>query len=396
MQALEKAALEDPFLADAIEGIEESRKHTVSFESGIADLRTKLKERISQRKRKTGILFQLSKWQVAASLLFVIGLAVFMVTYINKKPGVSQTIPRPDTVTASFNKPPQENTNRVDSIKPDEQIVASVKPLKTAKISAYKKEKTFSQKADESSSGQNTGKSSATASSDVVADTLQETEKSEVLAKKDITAPLAATSKKDIRDEGYFGIDIKPVGGPSGNYIKGVVIDDKGKPIPFAQVNVKGTNRHVFTDTAGFFKLYMKEPRLAALVFVQPAGYESVSAELKPDSNITNTIQTRPSSVVLNKAVLLKYNKPPSIIGWDEFYSYIDSNKKINTMDSLLKGEEVISFLLHPDGKLSSLKIEKSISKAHDAEILRLIRMAPALKSQEKKKQRCQLLIQFK
>src|SRR5712671_499076 len=53
MQALEKAALEDPFLADAIEGIEESRNHAVSFETGIADLKTKLTERISQKKRKT-------------------------------------------------------------------------------------------------------------------------------------------------------------------------------------------------------------------------------------------------------------------------------------------------------------------------------------------------------
>ena len=396
MQSLEKAALEDPFLADAIEGYEESRKHAVSFESGIADLRSKLKERIRQRKRKTGILFQLSKWQVAASLIVVIGLAVFTVTYVNKKPGISQTTPRPEPSITTSKKPPQENINRDDSIKPNEHIIASVKPLKKEKISADKKEKKSSEKTGESSSEQNASRSSASVSAKAFTDTTQEAERSEVLAKKDVTMPLAAASKNEDRVEGYSGIDVKRIGSPSGNYIKGVVIDDKGMPIPFADVNLKGTNRHVFTDTAGFFKLYMKDPRLAALVYVQPAGYESVSAELKPDSNITNTIQTRPSSTVHNKTVLLQYKKPPSIIGWDEFYSYIDSNKKINTTDSLLKGEEVITFILHPDGKLSSFKIEKSVSKAHDAEILRLVRMAPALKSREKKKQRCQLLIQFK
>jgi hypothetical protein len=42
MQALEKAALEDPFLADAMEGFEESRKHAISFEAGIAYLKTRL------------------------------------------------------------------------------------------------------------------------------------------------------------------------------------------------------------------------------------------------------------------------------------------------------------------------------------------------------------------
>ena len=396
MQALEKAALEDPFLADAIEGFEESRKHAVSFESGIADLRTKLKERIRQRKRKTGILFQLSKWQVAASLVVVMGLAVFTVTYVNKKPGISQTTPRPEPPITTTKKPPQENIKKNDSIKPDEHTIASVKPVKAEKISANKKEKASSQKAGESSAGQNAGNSSASVSSKVVADTLQDIEKSEVLAKKDISAPLAVTSNKNFREEGFSNIDIKSARNLSGYYIKGVVTDKKGMPIPFTEVKLKGTNRRVYTDTAGFFKLYMKDPRLASLVFVPRSGYESVSAELKPDSNITNTIQMGPSLAILNREVLLKYNEPPSITGWDAFYNYIDSNKKINTVDSLLKGEEVISFLLHPDGKLSSFKVEKSVSKSHDAEILRLIRIAPALKSQEKKKQRCQILIRFK
>jgi hypothetical protein len=395
MQALEKAALEDPFLADAMEGFEESLKHAVSFESGTADLRTQLTERISPGKRKTGILIQLSKWQVAASFLVVIGLSVFMVTYINKKAVTSNITSRPDTSTVSLNKPPQVNIKSSDSIKPDEHIIASAKPLKTEKISDYEKGKALSAKEDESSSGQKTGKSSANVPSAVFTDTAQEPEKLEVPAKKDISAVLS-DSKQGLRTEGYSRTDIKPVAVLSGNYIKGVVIDDKGMPIPFTEVNLKGTNRHVFTDTAGFFKLYMKDPRLAALVFVQPTGYESVSAELKPDSNVTNTIQMRPSSVVLNRAVLLKYKKPASVIGWDAFFNYIDSNKKINTTDSILKGEEVISFLLYPDGKISSFKIEKSVSRAHDAEILHLIQTAPALKSQDKKKKKFRVQILFK
>ncbi|HEY2348324.1 MAG TPA: carboxypeptidase-like regulatory domain-containing protein [Puia sp.] len=404
MQALEKEALEDPFLADAIEGFEESRKHSVSFETGIADLKTKLEKRIIQRKRKTGILLRFSTWQVAASFLIIIGLGIFMVTYINKKPGISNSNAQPDTTSASLNHLPEENIKRDDSLKQDDQIIASAKPLKKEKFSEYKKVKTFIRKTEESSSDQKTGKSAATVPSEVFTDTTHETEKSEDLAKKEITAPPAAASKTDSRNEEnsginnkpIAGINIEPIAGPSGNYIKGVVTDDRGRPIPFTEVNLKGTNRRVFTDTAGFFKLYMKDPRLAAIIFVQPSGFESVSAELKPDSNITNTIQMHPSSVVLNRVTLLKYNKPASITGWNAFYSFIDSNKKINTADSLLKGEEIISFLLHPDGKLSSFKVEKSVSPAHDAEILRLLQMAPALKSQEKKKKRFQLEIYFK
>jgi cytoskeletal protein RodZ len=403
MQALEKAALEDPFLADAIEGFEESRKHAVSFESGIADLKVKLSERIGERKRKTGIWIQLSKWQVAASLILIIGLAVFMVTYVNKKPGISQTIPVPDSTTVAIKKPTEENPRKSDSMTFNEQAIVSAKSPNEGKDLTFKKAKTTTKKetgehafSDESSSARNAGNALATVPSKVVADTLQKTEKFEVLAKKDVTTPLAATSNKNIMEEGFSENDIRQMRNLSGNYIKGIVTNEKGLPIPFAEVNLKGTNRRVYTDTAGFFKLYMKDPRLAALVFVQPSGSESVSAELKPDSNVTNTIQMGPSTAVLNRAILLKYDRPPSIVGWDAFYSFIDSNKKINNADSLLKGEEVISFMLHPDGKLSSFKVKTSISPAHDAEILRLIPMAPALKSREKKKQKCQLHIWFK
>ena len=235
----------------------------------------------------------------------------------------------------------------------------------------------------------------ATVRSEVVTDTSRETAKFEMSAKKDVTVPLAGTVQ-GLEVEEYSGTDTKNIGSPSRNYIKGIVTDDKGKPIPFAEVNLKGTNRRVYTDTAGFFKLYMKDPRLAALVFVPRSGYESVSAELKPDSNITNTIQMGPSVAVLNRAVLLKYSEPPSITGWDAFYNYIDSNKKINTKDSVMKGEEVISFTLYYDGRLSPFRIEESVSSSHDKEIIRLIRIAPALKLREKKKIRCVLKIQFK
>ena len=218
-----------------LKDIEESRKHAVSFESGIADLRTKLTERIRQRKRKAHILFQLSKWQVAASLIVVIGLAVFMVTYVSKKPGISQTTPRPEPPITTSKKPPQENITRDDSIKSDEHIIASVKPLKAGKISADKKEKTSSQQAGESSSDQNTGRSSASVSAKTFTDTTQEAERSEVLAKKDVTMPLAAASKNEDRVDGYSGVDVKRIGSPSGNYIRGVVIDDKGNPHTFCR-----------------------------------------------------------------------------------------------------------------------------------------------------------------
>ncbi len=396
MQALEKAALEDPFLADAIEGIEESRKHAVSFESGVADLRTKLKERISQKKRKSGILFQLSKWPVAASFMVVIGLAVFMVTYVNKKQKVSQTAPLSDSSSVTLNKSSQENSVE-DSVKRDEPVIASVKSRDIRKNIAARKDSTSSVKANESQSDKKTGNYLAADSSGFFSDTIHNAEKFETLARRDVTPPVAASAKQGFYEERNPGMVSNPTETPSGNnIIRGHVINDQGKPVPYAKVNIRGSNKHVFTDTAGFFKLYMKDPRLAALVFVQPAGYESASVELIPDSNITHTIQLHSSATDADLKTLPDEKISPFVTGWDAFYHFIDSNKKINTKDSLMKGEEVVSFTLYSDGKLSPIRIEESLSAAHDKEILRLILLAPALKLQEKKRIRCVLHIQFK
>src|ERR1700676_5204601 len=76
MQALENAALEDPFLSDAIEGIEESRNHAIPFESGVADLQKRLTQRIREKNRKSAIMQLFSKWKIAAAVIFLLGIAI--------------------------------------------------------------------------------------------------------------------------------------------------------------------------------------------------------------------------------------------------------------------------------------------------------------------------------
>jgi hypothetical protein len=83
MLAMEKAALEDPFLADAIEGYEESRKHPVSFESGVEAIQKKLAMRIRSSNRQTRMVWMFSHWKVAASVLFLLGITLFTVVMVS-------------------------------------------------------------------------------------------------------------------------------------------------------------------------------------------------------------------------------------------------------------------------------------------------------------------------
>jgi hypothetical protein len=425
MQALEKAALEDPFLADAIEGYEESRKHTVSFESGLADLEKRLTARTGGNERKTGLIILFSKWKIAASVLFILGITIFTYTFINRKnkadlatrtkkdrssevPASSSAKVSTDTVAITSSQKPSVNGNT------DTEGNGSIAESDEDKLNHRKKASQGTERKDLASSEKKKEKPSPVSLSGESADKDSEvTGYSKSSKKVEPPSPLPKAVSVQL-DGKASSVATRQDKTPSENFIKGVVVDNKGKPIPFAAVKFKGSGNGTFTDTGGLFKLYMKNPSITAeLEFIHP-GYERATAELIPDSTFTNKVQLHEIESSLSEVTVTektdvarsrkspdafyeskKRDKPSTVLGWEDFSNYINKNKKIVTADSLLKGEEIISFMLYPDGKLSSFKIEKSISPSHDSEILRLIGSAPALKLQNGKKQRLSISISF-
>ena len=81
--AMEKAALEDPFLADAMEGYETpagSRPAVIAAD--ITDLEKRLAERVAEKKKAAVIPF--GWWKIAAILVIVAG-AGWLYTAVNNK-----------------------------------------------------------------------------------------------------------------------------------------------------------------------------------------------------------------------------------------------------------------------------------------------------------------------
>jgi hypothetical protein len=167
----------------------------------------------------------------------------------------------------------------------------------------------------------------------------------------------------------------------------------------------------VSTDTGGYFKLYLKKSDSARQITVQSAGFYATSARLNTDSSNLNRIQMQPSAASLNEVVISGYassdeeseykekksftektasnkNVQP-VSGWKTFYDYMNADKKMATADSLLKGEETVSFEVNSKGELSSFKIINSVSPAHDEKMIRLIKAGPAWKIKKGKKQIC-------
>jgi hypothetical protein len=406
MQALEKAALEDPFLADAIEGLEESRKHSVSFESSLADLQKRLSDRIHRKKKDAGVFVLFSKWQTAAAIVLVLGLAVYSITYLNDKtrpadiaisskkdsrPDSAGSLPEKivsDTSATSIRRTENDNRSAAKRIqkkvRSEKQITSEDKKVETI----IRKDSTPMVESREAAQELNSKEKT-------MRDTTSETKYPSGFAARDVVSSSDQEALKEMQAGSQVpGFNLKNIA--SRNYIKGTVIDDKGKPLPNAAISSKGAVKPVFTDNSGFFKLYMKNPAYAALILVHPQGYEPFSAELNTDSTIMNTIQMQSGGGSLNKIVPLEFSRTDTVTGWHAFIEYIDTNKRINSADSVLKGDEIISFFVYPDGKLSSFKVEKSVSPAHDMEIMRLIKIAPPISTGNGKKKRCRLNIRFK
>src|SRR6185312_4660374 len=205
----------------------------------------------------------------------------------------------------------------------------------------------------------------------------------------------------------------------SGNfYLQGTVADSNGIPIPDATVMLKHSKKSVSTDINGMFKLRTELPDSNQDIVINSVGYRPESVVINPSENKERLIRLSPVSGNLSEVVVVGYGtrkkevteeeeatsqlqkkpviqKAEPVAGWPAYHNYIDKNKKINTIDSLLKGIEIVSFIVNKNGELSSFKIEKSISPAHDARVIRLIREGPAWKLLKGKKHRCRLTIDF-
>jgi hypothetical protein len=360
MQAIEKAALEDPFLSDAIEGFQENLSQMVSLESGMEELNKRLNERInkSSNKNRSALIFM--NWRVAASVLLIIGTAALTVTYLNNKNRKADLakITKRDSGSDKINsrKPevPAENPPALQQINEDSAVTINdqvqlekqssekIKPLINKKKKTNYSDKSVTKPESEKSLGDSMG--------------LPEEE-----------APVASSNNKDIK--------IIPAPKTTADQMKssasGLAIEDKDQNRP-------GEKKLDEVIVIGYGAQKKKDVTGSTTVVV--SGNKN---DIEPPAGSTGVI------VSGNNNGLEPQN------GWEEYYNYLKNNKRIPAVDSLLKGEETISFVVHANGKLSSFKIEKSVSTAHDKELIRLVKEGPPWRNSGDRKQRCRLTYYF-
>lgn len=355
---LEKEAMRDPFLADALEGY--SRVGNGADEQ-IEELRRRIRAR-AVRKRNHVVV-----WSIAASLL--IGVCIGSYFLFQEKPlsdearmAMEQAVhPKPLSVYEEEKKDELAEAVIKDSAGPSKKL-----------ISENKKKKML-------------------APSSEVPQVMTQELMEEALEATIDDEPSAMDKKMVMRasvaNDSSFNAKVAVVG-----KVRGKVTDPSGEPLVGATVRVKGTNQGTISDENGDFTLKTDGNRELSVDYI---GYESVvlpadtTKDLLIAMNVDDAILdevvvvgygSQPKSSVTGAIMSLKMSGTPQpSIGRKAFRRYLKENL-VHPSDkecARAKGKVILTFRVDKDGRPESISVKKGLCASADKEAIRLIEEGP-------------------
>lgn len=335
---LEKEAMKDPFLADAMDGYQIVEGN---HEEKLSNLRKQLSNR-TYKKRNYAMI-----WSIAASLL--IGISISGYFLFQKDTLTEKQYTEDKAIDILF----EEELIPIEPKQPD--IMAKVSPKDTAKksssglVSENRKSKQITPLAA----------SPALQEESLIAPIAEEAEEADLLT--DDISSTKAISRSSISKE-----------------IKGKVTDKNGEPLPGASVMIENSNIGTVADTDGNFTLRITGNEKLHIDYI---GYEPVTLPVDTGKNML--IAMNEDHQALDEAVITKYTKrnssPEPVIGKKEYKKYLE-NHLIRPTDNEctgVKGKVIITFLVNESGRPYDFIIKKSLCPSADKEAIRLIKEGP-------------------
>lgn len=314
MHDIEKAALKDPLLADAIDGFRKADPivtdtHLNSIKASILGLTGEGAPVVSSSPRKSPT--QWWRWAVAASSLTLIAASAWWIT---EKAGTGalpvadlRPLPAADTIStvrATESKVPakESTTNKFAGQPPQDNTRDLAPTLKKAAPAA------------------------TTKAEPAEANTLSPLQKiksdNDNIASRNVTRKTATHKIIQANENMLFGNagldqDAAPIAKmafpPAANrvagtqpvaYIQGQVVNKEGRPLPYASVSIPGKNNTV-TNSDGSFVLPAYDSSFG--VSVGGLGYETATAKLHPGKE--NKIVLNEASGKIDEVVVVGYGK---------------------------------------------------------------------------------------
>ena len=403
MHAFERASLEDPFLAEALEG------YTATPVASIPADRNELKERLNEKAspKKTIPLYRKMGWSVAAAILIIFGAAA---TWLWLKPPAEKSIAQKKENTAKAAQ--QEEKAPADTALPDS----------IASITQSSEANTPSQPVITKQPQSNSSKSAAPTAPELKP-TPKPAEKEALTQDKAENSGKVAVQSKDLQanennaavkravEQSPATFESREITGRTEqasakkntapaialNIFKGRITNEQHKPLPFVNLNISGTATYTYTDANGNFTLLSGDSQM--VVHVKSVGFESVDFTLHADrasnnislkaaeNELTAVAVDRPDKrkqMKVNDDLEKAGNEEPDAEpadGWGNYDIYLLNNERLSRQgNNKLTGSVELSFIVNQYGHLTEFSILKSTCPACEKEATRLIKEGPKWK----------------
>jgi hypothetical protein len=430
MHALEKAALDDPFLADALEGYTVSG---VNSNDDIAELKNRLKDRIEKETKVVPITTDrkpgFSWWKIAAMIVIIAGAGfiVYQIGFNNKKKDIAQTVAKEKSNNAVVNNSVKEDSpaslfadSVSKSVETNQQPDALASKLAEPGSTASANKKTPVAKADDLGKDEK-----EIAISETAAPVNLPPVRNEEVAlddhnfkKRSVKAEAYAKKNQDAKQDSIIGYAQKtaPHVTPGAvidkakqqqqnkafnqtNVFRGRVTDAQNNALPFSNITNTEDNIGTYSDARGNFVL--TSPDSILNVQVSSVGFETNQVQLQNNVPTNNVLLQQDRSlaevVITNKKVnsnrLRKSNmtleEPEPADGWNNYDLYLANNLKspdeYKSKPSDIQGEVELSFEVDKNGMPFNITVKKSLCESCDKEAIRLVKEGPKWTRKAKK-----------
>ena len=436
MHALEKAALDDPFLADALEGYAISG---VNANTDIAELQNRLTNRIEEENKVIPITAgkkSFSWWKVAAMIILIAGagLIVYQIGFNKKSNDIAQAVQKEAATTEAKDTGKtaspallNSDTNTRSATATHEQEKSDVKtetiknnltdlpkeqsPKKTGDPVALLKETEVPRNAPTVSGAPATANAERI-KEETLDDAIrqrrasaagQEEYKTKRLNSDEVSVSPDSQNGKNLEGK-IAGIsrnnNLRKQAFNQTNIFRGRVTDAYNNALPFSNITNIEDSIGTYSDARGYFTL--TSPDSILTVQVRSLGFESDNVQLQ--NNIPNNqvqLQEDRSSlaeiVISNKKVNSKrqenntmvLEEPEPADGWTNYDLYLANNLKVpdnfKDKETGTRGEVELSFEVDKNGEPFNITVKKSLCEICDKEAIRLVQEGPKWKRKARK-----------
>lgn len=385
---LEKESMQDPFLADAMDGYNQVEGN---HEQRIEKLRMQVSAHSAKKKNTYAIT-----WSIAACLIIGFGISSYFLFL--KKSMTDEVFIAEESVSTKLAEPAAPPTPAIPATPtvpatPQKEIALATTKVKTDSTPISEITARQADKKDMIAKIQTTSQPQG---APVAAVPMMEEVSEETAALQEVVATMDTSESES--DKKMKLAKVAAVL-PQNNMIKGRVTDKKGEPIIGASVAYKGTNIGTITNMNGEFSLVKKDDKKQ--LTAQFIGYDPV--EIRVDTSRTMLIAMNENQQALNEVVVVGYgakkkkksvtagtvvkgdeqaNKditPQPVIGKRNYQKYLKENlvRPTDEKCAQVKGKVILTFLVNKEGRPFYIKVKESLCESADKEAIRLIQEGP-------------------